>query len=206
MLKIRELDEMNQLTDLLAKTLAVPVSHQMPNDVAVTLQAAKRQMEGLPEVIEDLNLAFKRYLTLNQTLNRMMALADESSRLTQEAQDNEYRQVLEQEFTKLAVVVAKEAGHRYFEGTRLTIADQASAQAANTVLSYLKPVLENLSHELRGQKALIIEAISETMNFMGIIAMCYPDAEGVDAIRDTLSRVKLPQTPDSPVHFIPTFH
>jgi hypothetical protein len=206
MLKIRELDEMSRLTGLLAKTLAMPAARRMPSDVAVTLIAAKKQMEGLPEVIEDLNLAFNRYLTLEKALTRMMALAEESASLEDSRGDADYRQELDEEFADLARVVAREAGHRYFQGTSLTVADRSGAAAAAKVLSYLRPVLDNLAHELKGQKALVVEAIAETMNFMGIIAKCYPEAEGVDAIRETLGRVRLPKAIEAPVNYVPTFH
>jgi hypothetical protein len=44
------------------------------------------------------------------------------------------------------------------------------------------------------------------MNFMGVIANCYPDAEGVEAIRETLGRVKMPRSLEAPVEFVPTLH
>jgi Asp-tRNA(Asn)/Glu-tRNA(Gln) amidotransferase A subunit family amidase len=206
MLKIRELDEMNQLTGLLAKTLALPVGQQMPPDVATALRAAQKQMEGLPEVIEDLNLAFNRYLTLNKALTRMLALAEESAAAGEAAADDARRADFEEEFVNLARIVAQEAGHRYFQGPGLTVSHRLGAVASVKVLSYLKPVLENLAHELNGQKFLIIEAITETMNFMGVIARCYPEAEGVEAIRETLGRVKLPKAIEHQITLAPTLH
>jgi hypothetical protein len=206
MLKIRELDEMNELTGILAETLAMPACRQMPADVAVTLLAAKKQMEGLPEVIGDLNAAFARYLTLNKALTRMAALADESAAMAEDAVDRGRRQTLNEEFVQLAAVVAREAGHRYFQGPSLTVADLAGARAAAQVLGYLKPVLADLAHELRGQKSLIMEAIAETMNFMGIVARSYPDAAGAAAIRDLLVRVRLPEAVDDPIGLATTLH
>jgi hypothetical protein len=107
MLKIRELDEMNDLTGLLAKTLDMPAIRQMPPDVATALLAAKRQMESLPEVIVDLNQAFERYMTLNKALSRMMALAERSSRLEDFGGEAAHRRGLEEEFIRLAGVVAR---------------------------------------------------------------------------------------------------
>ena len=206
MLRIRELDEMNDLTGILAKTLAMPIASQMPPDVALTIKAAQKQMEGLPEVIGDLNLAFNRYLTLNKALSRMAALAEESAGLAESPGDEEYRARLEAEFTNLARVVAREAGHHYFKGPSLTVSHRIGARAASRVLSYLKPVLENLAHELRGQKDLILEAISETVNFMGVVCRCYPDAEGVEAVRETLGRVKIPKIAEARPDAEPTLH
>jgi hypothetical protein len=206
MLKINHLEKIEQITGLLATTLASTVYDDMPPDVATALLAAKKQMESLPEVIEDLNLAFNRYLKLNSAISRMTALANESSNLGDGEENAELRLTLEEEFISLAKVVAMEAGHRYFNGPSLSVANKVSAIAASTVLSYLKPVMENLDHEIRGQKSLIIEAIAETMNFMGVIIECYPQASGLDKIRQTLERVKLPEDLNSPVTFKTTFH
>ena len=194
------------MTGILAKTLAMPIAGQMPPDVALTIKAARKQMEGLPEVIGDLNLAFNRYLTLNKALSRMTALAEESAGLVDSPGDEEYRGKLEEEFTNLARVVAREAGHHYFNGPSLTISHRTGAVVAARVLSYLKPVLENLAHELRGQKALILEAISETVNFMWVVCRCYPDAECVEAVRETLGRVKIPKVVEAPPVAEPTLH
>ena len=206
MLRIRELDEMSDVTGILAKTLAMPAVRQMPTDVALAWQAARKQMEDLPEIIGDLNLAFSRYLTLNKALTRMMGLAEESSNLIDGPGVGAYRKELDEEFVKLAKVVAREAGHRYFQGPSLTVGDVGGAKASAQVLSYLKPVMENLAQELRGQKSLIIEAITETMNFMGVIARCYPDAEGIEAIRETLETIKMPKVIEAPVNIVPTLH
>ncbi|MDR1546782.1 MAG: hypothetical protein LBU12_08790 [Deltaproteobacteria bacterium] len=198
MLKLRDFEEINETAGLLAKSLSGPVPIEMPPDVAQALKAAKKQMEDLPSVIEDLNLAFSRYLTLNEALTRMISLAEESSRLAAD-QDEAHRRELEEEFDALAKVVAQEAGHRRFAGSGLNVADQGAATAAVRVLSYLKPVLENLDHEIRGQKALIVEALAETMNFLGVVSVCYPRAEGVERIRETLSRVRLPLNNEEPL-------
>jgi hypothetical protein len=206
MLKIREFEEINEITGLLAQTLAETISKDIPPDIAVTIQAAKKQMESLPEVIEDLNLAFTRYMTLNEAINRMSDLASHSANLVDGPNVLPFRKSMEEEFHSLARVVAKEAGHQHFENSSLSILDSGSALLAVTILSYLKPVLEKLDHELRGQKEMIIEAIEETMNFLGIVALSYPDTEGIDCIRETLGKVRLPHTIEGPVVFSPTLH
>ncbi|MDR0620970.1 MAG: hypothetical protein LBJ61_03730 [Deltaproteobacteria bacterium] len=206
MLKIREFEEMNQITGILAQTLSGNLGREIPEDVAVTIQAARKQMEGLPEVIEDLNLAFNRYLTLNEAITRMTALAELSANMIDGPNVLAVRREMEEEFHSLARVVAQEAGRQSFENSSLSILNSGTALLSVTILTYLKPILEKLDHEIRGQKELIIEAIEETMNFLGIVAMSYPEAEGVAAIRDTLSRVKLPQDANSPVEYNPTLH
>ncbi|MDR1487178.1 MAG: hypothetical protein LBT62_04175 [Deltaproteobacteria bacterium] len=206
MLKIAHLEKIEEITGLLANTLSSTVYDGMPPDVATALLAAKKQMESLPEVIEDLNAAFTRYLRLNTALKRMVALSYDSSQLGEGPDDAEQRRLLEEEFISLANVVALEAGHRYFKGPTLSVANRISAIAASKVLSYLKPVLEKLDFEIRGQKSLIVEAIAETMNFMGVITKCYPKAPGIDIMRQTLEKVKLPADLEAPVSFAPTFH
>ncbi|MDR3134708.1 MAG: hypothetical protein LBU69_01285 [Deltaproteobacteria bacterium] len=206
MLKIREFEEMNQITGLLAQTLSGTVAKDMPQDIAIAIMAAKKQLEGLPEVIEDLNLAFNRYLTLNAAISRMTDLARHSANLIDGPQVLPIRQEMEEEFHSLARVVAQEAGHQRFGNSSLSIINTASAILSVTILTYLKPVLEKLDHELRGQKELIIEALEETMNFLGIVAMSYPDAENFAPIRETLNKVSVPRDIKAPIEFSPTLH
>jgi hypothetical protein len=206
MLKIREFEEMNHLTGLLAKTLTGALGRGMPSDVAVTIMAAKKQMESLPEVIEDLNLAFNRYMTLNGAITRMTELAKVSAELIDGPNVLAVRQDMEEEFHALARVVAEEAGRQQFENSSLSILNTGSALLAVTILTYLKPVLEKLDHDIRGQKELIIEAIEETMNFLSIVAMSYPEAEGIADLRETLNKVTLPESVESPLEYAPTLH
>ncbi|MDR2366753.1 MAG: hypothetical protein LBF58_01365 [Deltaproteobacteria bacterium] len=206
MLRIREFEEMNHVTGILAQTLSEAIGRDIPQDVALTIKAAKKQMEGLPEVIEDLNLAFNRYVTLNEAITRMIVLANQSANMIDGPNVLAIRQDMEEEFHSLARVVAQEAGRQHFEKSNLTILNTGSALLSVTILTYLKPVLEKLDHELRGQKELIIEAIEETMNFLGIVAMSYPDSDGIAAIRDTLSKVKLPKSVEAPIEFSATLH
>jgi hypothetical protein len=206
MLKIREFNEMNQVTGLLAQTLSGALCRDIPEDVAVTILAAKKQMESLPEVIEDLNLAFNRYLTLNGAITRMTELADLSANMIDGPNVLAARRDMEEEFHALARVVAQEAGRQSFENSSLSIMNAGTALLSVTILTYLKPVLEKLDHEIRGQKELIIEAIEETMNFLGIVALSYPDTEGVADIRETISRVRAPQTIEGLIERSTTLH
>ncbi|MDR1871738.1 MAG: hypothetical protein LBS60_07450 [Deltaproteobacteria bacterium] len=207
MTNLKEFRDINVLAGLLANGLSEAPPADMPEDVAEALKAAKKQFEDLPGVIDDLNLAFNRYLTLSKTIKRMQLLAKEAGSLsTRDPEDSQYLEELEREFAGLARVVASEAGLRYFQGSGLTVSDPKSARAATTVLAYLDPVMENLSYEIRGQKSLILEAIRETINFIGIVAQSYPEAKGVAAINQSLVKVKLPENLDDPVVIAPTLH
>ncbi|MDR2405098.1 MAG: hypothetical protein LBE27_01860 [Deltaproteobacteria bacterium] len=196
---------MNNITSLLASVLNFPAEKGIPEDVTEAVRAAKKQMEDLPGVINDLNQAFQRYLVLKDTISRMMDLSSKAaSEKTNLTEDD--RESMNIEFRALAAVVANEAGQQNFSGTSLSLLSRGHAKAASRVLSYLKPVLENLDYELKGQKSLIIEAIIETANFMGIIAACYPGAKGIDELKRTLEKINLPKTINDPVFINPTLH
>jgi len=206
MIKNQEFKEINHLTDILAHSLNLTLPDDIPKDVVEAIMAAKKQMEELPQVVEDLNQAFERYLTLNKTLGRMSKLARDSALKDEGPLETESRQKMESEFAGLAKVVAAEAGQHYFPGSSLSVLTKNQAKASAKVLSFLEPVLENLDHELKGQKSLIIDALAETMNFMGIITVCYPHAEGVENLKMALNQIRLPKSLEEPVILSPTLH
>jgi hypothetical protein len=202
---LNEFEEMNNITSLLASVLNFPAAKGMPEDVTEAVRAARKQMEDLPQVIADLNTAYQRYSVLSRTITRMMELSEKGARNDAMLSADD-RESLNGEFASLADVVAREAGQTNFPGTSLSLLTEASSKAAAKVLSYLAPVLENLDYEIKGQKTLIIEAIVETTNFMGIIAMCYPDAKGVEELKKTLEKINLPKNINDPVFINPTLH
>jgi hypothetical protein len=206
MLKIKEFQEINHLTGILDNSLNMTLPGDIPKDVIEAIVAAKKQMEELPQVVEDLNQAFNRYLTLNKTLSRMSQLAREAALKDEGPAELEVRKKMESEFAGLAKVVASEAGQHYFPGSSLSILTKNKAKASAKVLSFLDPVLENLDHELKGQKNLIIEAIAETMNFLVIITVCYPHTEGIENIKTVLDKIRLPKSLEEPVILSPTIH
>jgi hypothetical protein len=136
----------------------------------------------------------------------MGLLARESAAMDDGHEESLMRQDMEVEFASLAKVVAAEAGQKYFQKSALSVLTVKSAKNSARVLSYLDPVMKNLDHEIRGQKSLILEAINETINFMGIVARSYPQAKGIEAIKQTLGKVKLPENIDEPVLLYPTLH
>ncbi|MDR1164539.1 MAG: hypothetical protein LBO66_01465 [Deltaproteobacteria bacterium] len=206
MLKIKEFEEIYDISHLLSSVLNFPRRADIPPDVTEAIRAAKKQMEDLPAVLEDLNAAFDRYLVLKETLSRMSELAAAAATDESDAMAAEERFALDAEFGQLARVIALEAGQAHFQGTSLSLLSPQLAKAAAKVLSYLKPVLENLDHDLRGQKTLVIDALAETINFMGVVARCYPELPGVDSILSALEKVKFPATLNEHVTVTQTIH
>jgi hypothetical protein len=205
LMMLNEFEEMNNLTSLLASVLNFPATKGIPEDVTEAVRAARKQMEELPQVINDLNTAYDRYVNLSGAITRMSDLAKKAASDKYNLSDDD-RETMNEEFGALAGVIANEAGQQNFSGTRLSLMTEGKAKAAYKVLSYLAPVLENLDFEIRGQKSLIIEALVETANFMGIVAMCYPDLKGIEELKTTLEKLNFPKTIDGPVSINPTLH
>lgn len=179
MLTANDIYELNTAASILAGGLALGhrETGSVPPEVGQALTEARRQMEGLPEVIENLNLSFERFNTVSSALWRMMELADLAARPDIE---NLSRTELNSEFTSLAAIVAADAGRQYYGGPRLNLLNQGEAQSAVRIIGYLAPVLNNTAQELSEQKNLIYEVISETINFLGVISQCYSDVEGIN--------------------------
>jgi hypothetical protein len=201
MLKISNFEDLKDISQILTSVLEIPAD--MPSEVTEAVRAAKKQLEGLPFIIADLNLAYERFRVLAATLGRMSDLARASEKETMIASE---REDFNAEFRNLAKVIANEAGQKHFQGTSLTLESPSGAKAARKVLSYLDPVIKNLGEDLKGQKSLIIEALAETLNFMGIITRCYPGVPGIEALKNTLEKIQIPQNIDDPVKISPTLH
>ena len=190
MIRTQDIMEMNQVSRMLAAGLAQNPDHsQLPLEVIQALESAKDQMDNIPEVIADLNMAAERFLTLSDALGRMNELARLAGNIEDEA-SVELRAELEEEFIGLAKVVAAEAGRVNYQGPHLSLRNQAEANSAQRILQYMDPVLDNMKHELEGQRGIISEVISETINFLGIIAQCYPKVAGLDHLNTLLEQVK----------------
>lgn len=189
MLTANDIHELNTAASILAGGLARGQNGigDVPLEVEQALTEARRQMESLPEVIENLNLSFERFNTVSSALWRMMELADTAVRpeLSQVC-----RNKLNDEFASLAAVVAADAGRHYYGGPRLNLLNQGEAQSAARIIGYLAPVMNNTALELTEQKNLIYETINETINFLGIISQCYPETEGVKDFNRTVSEAR----------------
>lgn len=176
MMTAKDIREMNDVSALLADGLTLGNENMtgLPLEVSQALAEAREQMAGLPEVIENLNLAFERFDTVSSAVSRMIELADRASGDL----GDEARTGLNEEFASLAKILAADAGRRYYAGPRLNLMTQGDALSAARIIRYMNPVIDNMGRELSGQRDLIHEVLGETINFLGVITQCYPDSAG----------------------------
>ena len=181
-----DISELNTVTGILSNGLVMVTEtvSGVPLEVSQALTQAREQMRELPGVIENLNAAFVSYNTVSAALTRMMELADQASGDTVSEED---QAMMNGEFVNLAKIVAADAGRQYYSGPRLNLTSQGEAQSAARILAYMKPVMANTGQELAEQRGLIYEVISETINFLGLVANCYPEAEGTSSLQTLVS-------------------
>ena len=185
MMTAQDIHEMNDVSNLLASGLSLNAENTtgLPLEVAQALAEARDQMASLPEVIDNLNLAFERFNTVSSALNRMIGLAEEASGdLSDEA-----RQDLNEEFVTLAKILAADAGRQYYAGPRLNLLNQGEALSAARIIRYMNPVIDNMNRDLMEQRDLIHEVLGETINFLGVVAQCYPDSAGAARLGKLIS-------------------
>ncbi|UQZ87692.1 hypothetical protein C4J81_02190 [Deltaproteobacteria bacterium Smac51] len=177
MLNAHDIYELHQVTGILAGGLdrGAQTVLGVPLEVAQTLAEAREQMRSLPGVIDNLNESFERFLTVSTALKRMIELADAAS----VEMGEEEREGLEEEFVNLAKIVAADAGRQYYAGPALSLKTQGHAWAAAKIIRYMEPVMANVEKELAEQKDLIYEVVTETVNFLNVVAECYPESEGI---------------------------
>ena len=185
MMTIKDIREMNDVSALLADGLSLGSENMtgLPLEVAQALSEAREQMAGLPEVIDNLNLAFERFNTVSSALGRMTELADEASGDL----DDQARRNLNDEFVSLAKILAADAGRQYYAGPRLNLLNQGEALSAARIIRYMDPVVANMGQELIGQRDLIHEVLGETINFLGVVTQCYPDSAGAVRLGELIS-------------------
>ena len=173
-----EINELTALINILAAGLsavpAEPLALTLPVEVSQALAEAREQMNSLPEVIGNLNLATERFQGVAAALTGMMELAE---RAASEDMDDAGRRRLEEEFVNLAKVVAADAGRKFYQGPSLSLLSPGSALSAAKIVGYMSPVIETLEKELSEQKSLIREVIAETISFLNIVTQCYPEAD-----------------------------
>ena len=172
-----ETNELSTLSHILAAGLAAVPSRplDLPLEVSQALIEARTQMTGLPEVIQNLNLADERFRTVSGALTGMIDLADKAA---EPRIDDQGRARLHEEFADLAKIVAADAGETLPRGPRLNLKSQGEALSAAKIIRYLCPVIETMGQELEEQKGLILQVISETIAFLNTVTECYPEAEG----------------------------
>ncbi len=193
MLNAQNIFELQQVTGILAGGLdrGAETVLGVPLEVALTLAEAREQMRSLPGVVDNLNESFERFLTVSTALKRMIELADAASaEVTGEA-----RQSMETEFVNLAKIVAADAGRQYYTGPQLSLRTQGHAWSAAKIIRYMEPVMATVENDLNEQKELIYEAVSETINFLNVVAECYPESEGAG---------RLTQLIDTAAQYCPT--
>ena len=176
------IQELTALTNILAAGLsAVPAEPLLllPLEVSQALEEARAQMNGLPEVIHNLNQATQRFQSVAAALTGMMELADKAA---SEAADEADRRALDAEFINLSKVVAADAGRHFYQGPSLSLLSRGAAQGAAKIVRYMEPVIETLGKELSEQKSLIQEIIAETINFLNIVTQCYPGDPALNSL------------------------
>ncbi len=183
-----ELSELNAVSAILAGGLSQDIEAVLgvPLEVAQALAEAREQMANLPEVIASLNKSLESYYTVSTALYRMIELADLA--LGADMSD-EARRPLNDEFVSLAKVVAADAGRQYYAGPSLNLLSQAQAASTARIIRYMEPVIENTGREISAQKELIHEVVAETLSFLRVVTDCYPDSEGVGALRALIDTV-----------------
>lgn len=193
----QDIQALNLVTDILASGLAQgpETISGLPLEVAQALAEARDQMTGLPEVIENLNLSFERFNTVSAAITRLIGLADQASGTDLGERS---REELNEEFAYLARILAADAGRSYYDGPRLNLLNEGEAQSAAKIIRYMTPVIETMGQELAEQKNIIHEVISETINFLGVIAQCYPDSEGVETLNSLIAEARKHSRPGPP--------
>jgi len=181
-----EINELTALTNILAAGLAaVPAEPlTLPLEVSQALGEARTQLNSLPEVINNFNLATERFQGVVEALTGMMDLADQAAA---ETTTDAGRRLLNDEFINLAKIVAADAGRRFYQGPSLSLLSRGEALSAAKIVHYLAPVIETLEQDLSEQKSLIQEVILETINFIHTVTQCYPEADaGLNFLADAI--------------------
>ena len=183
-----EMESLNYASLILSAGLPETPVSRMPAEVAETLTLAREQMRQIPAVIEDIAAAQRAFDLLDRAISRMSELAREAAGLTDD--DQAGRDAREEEFVKLAQVVARVAGRDDYRGPKLTITSKAQAEGSIKILKHLDPVKAGLAAQLRQQRTLVIQAVQETVVFLETIAKTYPEEAAYISIPDLLGRVK----------------
>ena len=149
-------------------------SDQLPPEISEALNMARTEMNSVSQTVHDLKLARENLDELSRTVSRLTALADEASNLPDE--DQEERDSLQEEFVRLARVVARLAGRRHYHQPDLSLKSRPQARAAGQTLKLLIPVNAALDEQLSEQEAAICAAIEATWEFLQIVGQAYPEA------------------------------
>ena len=198
-------DEMNQALDLerlhavssiLGLGIPEPEGDDLPEEVAETLKVARRQMQNIPAVLEDLAAAQEDFAVLDMCIDQLQALALEAGRLPEE--DQQGRDVLEIKFVGLSRVLAGVAGRTHYNRPQMTLKTKAQAQAAYKILRHLEPVKETMAQDFQEQERLIIQSVIGTITFLEAVCLEFPQIASAASIPDLLQRVKWVRESENP--------
>ncbi len=184
-----DLEKLHFTSSFLSMNLPFPAPGELPTEVAETLEAVKSQMHSIPETIRDLKTALREFDVLDASLERLIVLARESADLPED--DRTARSAMEKEFIELAYTVAQIAGRSNYNGPALSVANRGKAQAALKILAHLVQVKSTMAAQFKEQEMLIGEAITETLDFLEVVAQSYPKAASLSSIPNLLQRVSV---------------
>lgn len=188
MKELYELENLDLVSSVLMSGLPNPSSDEVPEEVVKTFQLAREQMKAIPESIADFKAAEKEFAILTRAIERLRALSREAAELPEEDQDGRDR--LDAELVKLSHVVASIAGRKQYKGPEISVKSKAQAEGSLKIMNSLAQVKDSMSAQLEEQKALVIEAVEETIIFLETISASFPEAESISGIPDLLQRVR----------------
>jgi hypothetical protein len=138
-----------------------------PLDVAETIETLTEEMETMPVVISDCREATEAFGELEQTLDRMYSLADRAAEVGES--QPQLLQLLDDEFSGHAQIVARLAGTANFDGPSLSLLTVPQAKVARQILSYLSAARYKFSQRLNEQRRRINSAMDEAMALLNFI-------------------------------------
>lgn len=189
---------MNQTPDLERLSLACSIlgagipetkGDDVPVEVSEVLKQARTQMQNTPACLKDLAAAKQEFVILDQSIDRLLTLAQEAAELP--GHDQAGRDARQAEFVELARVVARLAGRHNYDQPDLSLKTRPQARAARRTLNHLVPVKRDLEARLAEQEAYIAEAVEGTLNFLEVIVQSYPQASSLSWIPGLIERAAL---------------
>ncbi|MBW1709093.1 MAG: hypothetical protein JRF41_05475 [Deltaproteobacteria bacterium] len=166
------LDHLSDLSFDLREELSRTCVEGLPAEISEAVNLARIEMQTIPKALEDLYRAKQDFSTLDHAIDRLLVLSQEAADLADHDQTG--REARQEEFIRLARVVARVAGQHNYDQPRLSIMTKTQAQAARMTLGYLASVKANVACQLKEQEGNIIKAVQATADFLEIIKKAYP--------------------------------
>ncbi|MDR2198414.1 MAG: hypothetical protein LBR53_02965 [Deltaproteobacteria bacterium] len=135
-----------------------------PLDVAETLEELSEEMEDMPYVISDCREAAAAFSELEGALDRMYSLADRA--IEAGSSDPSILNVLDEEFSLYAELVARLAGADDFEGPILSLATPEEARITRVILGCLSDARHNFALRLEEQRRHINTAMDDALGLL----------------------------------------